>query len=111
MKITKKQFSVIVFILLVLIILFKEHYTDVYYPDKECENCNPEDVDKLLKDIVISKQKKLTNKMIESCKDGLLRGCVAGSLTGGVPGAIAGGLVYGITNPIVTYINEEQTKK
>lgn len=105
MEITKERFFIAVFILLILVVLFKEYYTDLY--ETENDDCPKEKIDAEIKKIVKKNQKKITEKMIMSCKDGLIRGSVAGCLTGGLPGAITGGVIYGVSNIIVTYIMSE----
>jgi hypothetical protein len=102
MEITKERFSIILFIIMILVVFLKEFYTDIYYTQKT--SCTNMKIDKEIKNIIAKKETSLTNKMIDACKSGLLRGCVAGSLTGGVVGGIGGGVVYGISNSIVTYI-------
>ena len=57
-----------------------------------------------MKKLIAKKKSKLSDKMIVSCKDGLFKGAVSGGILGGVPGAIAGGMVYGVSNPIITYM-------
>lgn len=104
----KIRFSYIVFILLLCVVLFGEMYNEYMGKKIKYRNCPKEEVDEEIKNIIIDKKKKLSDKMIESCKDGLLKGCVTGCMTGGIHGAISGGILFGMANPVVTYINHKK---
>jgi hypothetical protein len=57
-----------------------------------------------MRKLITKKKSKISDKMIASCKDGLFKGAISGSILGGVPGAIAGSIVYGVSSPIITYM-------
>lgn len=107
-EITKTQFTRIIFIILIVIVLFKEFYTDTFN-DTACD-IPKEKIDKVIKKIITSKEKNISDKLILACKDGLLKGSIVGCVNGGIPGAIAGGMAYGIANPIIVYITEFNEK-
>jgi hypothetical protein len=107
-EINKTQFTRIIFILLILIVLFKEYYTDTF--NDTTYDVPKEKIDNVIKKIITAKEKKISDKLILACKDGLLKGSIVGCVNGGVPGAIAGGMSYGIANPIIVYLTEFNEK-
>lgn len=52
-------------------------------------------------------KKSLLNKMLNSCYKGLMQGGFIGMMSGGVPNALGGGLVYGMTNPILIFVQHQ----
>ena len=97
---TKFRFSAIICIIISIILL--------------CEKSNiiSDIIDKNVKinsnklPMVVEKNKTLGKKMLNSCRDGLIKGGVTGSITGGFIGAVTGGAIFAIANPILLYINE-----
>lgn len=111
MEISQKRFTQITFIILIILVLFKEIYTDKLENDiKNTNMCTTNEINDEMKKIVLNKKKNISDKMIDACKDGMFKGAISGSILGGVPGAITGGVVYGISSPIIMYV-ESFTKK
>lgn len=92
-----------IFILLIIIIMTNDFYTNSLKKNTNAE-CTPEEVDNKIKKMVLSDKEPMPSKMINSCKDGILKGCIAGTITGGVAGGVAGAAVYGIVGPIFVFI-------
>ena len=101
-KINKDFFRVSIFIVLLIIILFKEYYTDIRI-DKN--NYTKKENKKLIKKIKRKNKKTISGKIIDSCRNGVIAGSVSGCITGGVLGAVTGGTIFGVSSGIVTYIN------
>lgn len=99
----KYHITVPLFVVISCIIIYKE-----YARDKNEYNCPKEQIDDEIKKIVLSKQKKISHKVIDACKDGMIRGCISGGITSGIPGAINAGLLYGVTNALFTFIKEKK---
>ena len=102
--ISKNTCYTVVFICIILIIGIKEYYTDNLKKIEDFESLSKEDIDNEVKNIIKSKKTSLNNKLISSCKDGLIRGCIVGCLAGGIPAAIISGTTFGLTNAVVTFI-------
>lgn len=100
--VTKFQVSSIILILFILLTMYR--------PKKEknikIDECPPKKINEAVLDIIKKKETDVNEKLWLSCKDGIIKGCVTGCLTGGFHGAIASGALFGVVNPILTYINE-----
>ena len=101
-KINKDFFCVSIFIVLLIIIIFKEYCTDIKI-DKS--NYTRKEYKKLIKKIKRKNKKTISGKIIDSCRSGVIAGSVSGCITGGILGAVTGGTIFGISSGIVTYIN------
>ena len=99
----KKTFSYIVFIILLLLIIGIDLF---FKKNDKYEICQKEEIDATIQEIVKNKKRSISNRMIDSCKNGLLNGGIIGFITGGLPGAASGGILYGLTKPIITFINQ-----
>ena len=65
-----------------------------------------------MKKIINKENKKsLFNMLLRSGYTGILRGAAIGIVTGGLSNGIAAALIYGLTNPIVMFIQETYLKK
>jgi hypothetical protein len=93
------KYSII--ILLIIIIVYKKKYIDIdkkLYTKKQYK----------IKQGKLVENPKLSHKIIDSCRTGLIAGAVAGGLTGGLPGSITGCCVYSMAAGINTYINYDK---
>jgi hypothetical protein len=91
--------------------IFKDHIDDYFDGDDDDDIDDPKVINDEIKLIIKDKRKKTIDKMVKSCKEGVMRGCITGCITGGVPGAISGGILFGVANPIITYMNDVSEKK
>ena len=48
----------------------------------------------------------MSDKLIISCKEGIIKGYITGWITGGFMGGIIGGSLFGVCNPLLLYIND-----
>lgn len=91
-----------IFIVMVIFILLMEYIEDDSNPE-----CTPSKINKVVETIVKKEEKKIHHKLADSCKSGMLRGCVTGGINGGLEGMITGGVMFGIANPIITYLSQK----
>ena len=98
--------------LLLLYMIFKDHIDDYFDGEDDLDDIDdPKVINDEIRLIIKEKRKKTINKMAKSCQEGVMRGCITGCITGGVPGAISGGILFGVANPIMTYMNDVSEKK
>ena len=90
----------VLFIILLTSVLFFE------FEEGVDTKCNQDKIKNVVTDILKQKEKTKKEKIMASCKSGLLRGCVSGALNNGINGMISNGVLFGLTNPIITYITE-----
>jgi ligand-binding sensor protein len=101
-EITKDIFCSSVFIVLLIIIIFKEYCTDIKIDKKKYTK---KEYKYMIKKIKKKNNRTISSKIINSCRSGVIAGSVSGCITGGIIGAITGGTIFGVSNGIVAYIN------
>lgn len=99
-----------IIIILLMYIILKDHIDD-YIGDEDDSDLHPDKINEELINIIKDKRKKLINKLSTSCKEGFMRGCITGCLSGGFGSALSGGILFGMANPIMTYIQYTSDKK
>lgn len=106
-ELNKFRVTSVVLIILMLILI-----RDAFFGEDVTEiECSQNKKDEAIKKIVSAADRPLSAKMLQSCKSGVMTGCIAGSMSGGLTGAISSAAIFGITNPIVTYITETNELK
>ncbi len=89
-----------IFIIMVMFIIIME-----FIEEEQNIKCSQFKINEVVSKIVKQKEKKIHHRLADSCKSGMLRGCVTGGINGGLEGMIAGGVMFGIANPIITYLS------
>lgn len=97
---TKFRIMAIVFIIICLVLLIK-------WPEKNTTHYHtPEKIKIVIEKLAIDKVKPMSDKLIISCKEGIIKGYITGWITGGFMGGIIGGSLFGVCNPLLLYIND-----
>jgi len=107
----RKNVLYIIFILLFCIIIYCEKYS-VYGETYKSEHMTDKYiVEKKIQQLIDEDSKPIKEKLIDSCKSGMINGFLSGMLGGSFNGCIIGSASYGIINPMIVYIEYMNSSK
>ena len=91
----------LIFVALLCIVIIMEFMEEL--PET---HCSQEKINNVVTNIIKNNEKKTHYKLAHACKSGMLRGCVTGCINGGIEGMFTGGVMFGLANPIITYLSK-----
>ena len=107
----RKNIFYVIFILLLCLLIYHDEYGICVKKNKTEYMIDKNTIEKKIRELIEDDAKPIKEKLINSCKNGMISGFISGIMSGGFSGCVIGSASYGLVNPMIIYLEHINSSK
>ena len=107
----RKNIFYVIFIVLLCLLIYHDEYGACVKKNKMEYMTSKEEIEKKIQKLIDNDSKPIKEKLINSCKTGMINGFLSGIMSGGFSGCVIGSASYGLVNPMIEYLGYINSSK